>query len=151
MNRILYLLLILSPLTNACELTKEYREARTQIVKDAKYAYRACTGSVDSFHYWQEVAVCKKEGGGENVGGGCQHVVANRVSKAKRSYEHCGIFEISYDEIQKYFEVYVKSKNITKCSTTATPSASLDSQSAGSFVHLLRKSSHKSPNTLPAG
>ena len=42
-------------------------------------------------------------------------------------------------------------KNITNCSTIATPVASLDSQSGASFVHLLRKFSHKRSATLAAG
>ncbi|AWF80224.1 hypothetical protein BTJ40_05035 [Microbulbifer sp. A4B17] len=118
MNKVVYLLLILSPLAQACELTKEYREARNQMVKDSQYAYEACTSSVNTFHYWQEVAQCEKEGHGKNVGGGCQHIVANRVSPVERNYDHCQGFKLSNEEVKKYVEEYVKSKNITKCSTS---------------------------------
>lgn len=131
MNKVLYLLLVLSPLAQACELTKEYREARSQVVKDSRYAYEACTSSVNAFHYWEEVAQCEKDGRGKNVGGGCQHIVANRVSPVERNYDHCQDFKVSTDEVKKHFEEYVKFNNITKCSTTAPPSAELDSQSAG--------------------
>jgi len=151
MNKILYLLLVLSPLAQACELTKEYREARSQVVKDSRYAYEACTSSVNAFHYWQEVAQCEKKGRGKNVGGGCQHIIANRVSPVERNYDHCQGFKITTEEVKKYFEEYVKFHNITRCSTTATPSASLDSQSAAPFVQRLRQLSHKSISTLPAG
>ncbi len=129
MNKILYLFLVLSPLAQGCELTKEYLEARSQVVKDSRYAYMACTSSVDAFHYWQEVAQCEKEGLGKNVGGGCQHIIANRVSSVERDYDHCQGLKVSNQEVKKYLEEYVKFQNIIKCSTTLPPSVSQESQS----------------------
>ena len=106
----------------ACELSKEYKELRTQIARDARYPYQECIDSVGRMYYWKEVARCEADGGSE-VGGGCQHVAGRTVPKIPDSEtKHCEILKVSWEEIEKYFNQYVEEKNITKCSTSQ-PSA----------------------------
>lgn len=117
MDKVLCIFLLLSSLAHSCELTKEYQEARNQVVKNLRYAYDACTSSVLSYYHWKEVARCEKEGRGEGVGGGCQHVAAYSVLQVEMNDDHCEGFKITTKEMRAYLQEYIKSENIKKCST----------------------------------
>lgn len=116
MKLTIFLTLFLSFNAYACNLTDEYKDARSKILKDARYAHNACTSSVSNMHYWKEVSKCEAEGGSD-VGGGCQHTVGYKASIIPESeFDHCEILKISWEDIEKYLEEYVEENNITRCS-----------------------------------
>ena len=115
MKNLLLLALFVPLLASACDLTEEYKEARIEIFKNSRYGYDACMNSVNSVYYWKEVAKCEEAGGSE-VGGGCQHVAGGRyyeVPEAEK--EHCKVLKVSWVEVAKYLEEYVKEMSIRKC------------------------------------
>ena len=116
MKKLICFLILLSPFAEACDITKEYRDARNHIYKASRYAHNACIHSVNEYHYWQEVAKCEQEGLNKDISGGCQHVIANRVSQVELNYDHCLQFEVNRDVFAKHLDDYVKSNNIIKCS-----------------------------------
>ncbi|MFC1751284.1 hypothetical protein ACFL2V_21090 [Pseudomonadota bacterium] len=112
----LLIMVLISPYSSACELTEEYKKARLEVTKWARYEHQQCSKSVGTYYYWQEVAKCKEEGRGKNIGGGCQHVAGHTISKEpKGAREHCEILRVSSEERKEALEKYMKEENISMC------------------------------------
>lgn len=111
----LIFLILFTSSSFSCELTKEYRELRSSLRKEAYESYNECKDSTRSYFYYQAVAKCKAEGKGENVGGGCFHIVGYQQTYTEKDIEHCNIFKPTIEQMKKYLNFIVKRDNISKC------------------------------------
>ncbi|WP_125719011.1 hypothetical protein [Pseudoalteromonas rubra] len=115
--KILYgLLLILSLNSFACELTAEYKSLRSEVTKQIREPYNSCIKSTRAYFYYKAVAKCKEEGRGENIGGGCYHIVGYELMHDKNELEHCKILKPTTEQSKEYLEYSVKKRGIKKCS-----------------------------------
>lgn len=111
------ILLLTSSVTYACEFTHEYKQAMYETIKWARYEHEECISSVNQYLYWQRVAKCKKEGRGEKIGGGCQHVESYRNSGELHNTlsRHCELLKVSDEEREEALAKHVKQMKIIKC------------------------------------
>ncbi len=119
MKYVLALLFLLTPCTYACELSDEYKKARSEARKWQRYEHEECFHSVSSYLYWQRVAKCKEEERGKNIGGGCQHVAGYEMAgpSLKTLSKHCESLKISNEEREKALSEHIKQMKIQKCSS----------------------------------
>lgn len=107
-----------APLPYTCELTDEYKAARTVYVKKAQKEYNECTNAVSSADYWYKYTQCLEAGDGENVGGGCGHLSAspwNKYESLAINNDFCNALKPSSESMQKGFRKYVKAAGIVQC------------------------------------
>ena len=102
-----------------CALTKdESRELRKEARDAVIGPYRDCKDSINEAFYWKAVAECVSAGKGENIGGGCGHMVSyGQYPTELYTDKHCDIFKRETTDIKLYFELLVKEKTTEKCST----------------------------------
>ena len=121
MKIITILLAAFSSHSFACELTEEYKQARTNAYREANEGYRACVASVGAYFHYKAVAKCTKEGRGKNVAGGCYHVAGYEQTKTPENSEHCKVLKPTVEQVKEYFNSVVSEQNITKCSSSLAP------------------------------
>ncbi|WP_196140456.1 hypothetical protein [Aliikangiella sp. G2MR2-5] len=104
-----------------CELTEEYKAARTEAfmwIQGSESPFLKCESSVLEAVYWKAVAACVKEGKGKNIGGGCHHMVGHgQYPREDSDDSHCEIFRIEEPKkaMKELLEHYVKVRKIVKC------------------------------------
>jgi hypothetical protein len=101
-----------------CDLTDEYREARTMYVQEARRAYDECSQSVSSADHWYKYVQCLEAGDGKNVGGGCGHLASfpsDRYKSLDISSDFCKVLKPTTDEMKENFYEYVGNVGIVKC------------------------------------
>ena len=121
MKIIAILLVLPSSYGVACELTEEYKQARTKIHREANEGYRSCVSSVGAYFHYKAVAKCTEEVRGKNVGGGCYHVAGYEQTSTTKDSEHCKVLKPTTEQVKEYFNSVVEEKNITKCSSSLAP------------------------------
>ncbi|KZN58607.1 hypothetical protein N473_04040 [Pseudoalteromonas luteoviolacea CPMOR-1] len=109
-------LLILSFNSFACELTAEYRSLRSEVTKQIREPYNSCIKSTRAHFYYKAVAKCKEEGRGENIGGGCYHIVGYEQTHDEKELEHCKILKPTIEQSKEHLKLVAKKKGIKKCS-----------------------------------
>jgi hypothetical protein len=108
----------------SCELTEEYEvlaeEARHWATRD----YKKCAESISEANHWYQLAQCKKSGDGEDIGGGCYHIMGKSLVSLDDKYgtvadiKHCNAFVKSEADIQKDIVGYAKYKKVVQCKKT---------------------------------
>ena len=105
-----------------CSVTEEYGEARlkafSQAMEKVHYSYNTCSDSMHAAYYWKAIAMCRQEGLGQNIGGGCAHLVGNgSYPSEKIDISHCEIFRASPEVEKQYFEELLNKITVQKCKT----------------------------------
>ena len=99
----------------ACELSPEYIELRNDFAHKIREPYNSCKKATNSHLFYKAVVKCKEEGRGENIAGGCYHVVGYEVTHDKTELEHCEVLKPTTAQSIKHLEEYSKEKGISKC------------------------------------
>ncbi|MDN3652525.1 hypothetical protein QWY77_07070 [Thalassotalea ponticola] len=115
MRTILILVLLATFSSAACELTVEYRKARIKVRADIHQEYRNCDKAAKSDAYYKAVSICKAEGRGKNIAGGCFHIVGYELVTTKELTAHCEIFKPKNGDLDRYLEYYMEENSIQKC------------------------------------
>jgi hypothetical protein len=115
MRIVLTLALFFSFGSLACELTGDYQKARIHVRAELYKEYKSCKKAANSDAFYKAVAVCKKEGRGKDIGGGCFHVVGYELVTTDKLTEHCEIFKPTNDDLDAYLAYHVKENTIEKC------------------------------------
>jgi len=100
---------------HACELTPEYKDLRNEAWKEIHSPYESCKKSSRSYFFYKAVAKCMEKGGGQNVAGGCFHIVGYQKTHDPADLEHCEIMKPSDEQIIEYFQELVKDRGVQKC------------------------------------
>ncbi|MBU2709269.1 hypothetical protein KCM76_24955 [Zooshikella marina] len=115
MRKLLLPLLFLSFGSFACELTPEYKKLRTEVKKEITEPYNSCLKAARAHFFYKAVAKCKEEGRGEDIAGGCYHVVSYEVTHDKSELKHCEILNPKIAEIIEYLNEVAEEEGIQKC------------------------------------
>ncbi len=129
-NYLQYLLLLITLFSSfslaveECELTPDYLELRksegVNIWKFTNQDYKNCVDGERHSAFYRAVYKCRKEGKGENVGGGCFHLAGMGGYEYKRpDVSYCKEFKWSKEArsayIRKEMDKLVIQKKIVRC------------------------------------
>lgn len=120
MKSIILLLLFSHTLyaTEECVRTKEYMIERHKAFKKIREPYNKCVDSMHEAYYWKAMAKCRSEGKGENIGGGCGHLVTSGgfgYSAQEIDTSHCNIFKPKKSDLTDYLNYQIKAGKLKKC------------------------------------
>ncbi|WP_461535288.1 hypothetical protein [Spongorhabdus nitratireducens] len=101
-----------------CELTDEYKQARTLYVREARQAYNECVSSVTNADYWYKYVQCIEAGDGKAVGGGCAHLATTSGEKYQSldiDTDFCTPLKPTVRFLKTGFEQYMQAYNVAMC------------------------------------
>lgn len=114
----LSIFIISSTHVHACELTNEYKEARSEITKHAIESHANCESSVSQVKYWHAFTQCIERRDDMVITGNCDHIVSHN----RKEYEplgiddsFCDILSIKSKKIKEILKEHIKEKGIKKC------------------------------------
>jgi hypothetical protein len=101
-----------------CTTTKEFRDAKLEAFRAVREPYERCVSSMSEAYYWRAVTKCVADGKGENVGGGCSHLVGNG-SYPVEPYDvsHCEVLRSDKADFEDYLEYLIRMRGIKRCNT----------------------------------
>ncbi len=113
--------------TDNCVLTEEYIDARAEvrnIVFGDDSDYAQCTRAASTQAFWLAVSACTDSGGGENIGGGCAHVVGHgeNVYWVEPEDSHCEVFkfERTTERAKEMLQQVIEARGIQVCEENGT-------------------------------
>jgi hypothetical protein len=104
--------------TAECELTDEYKKARTMHVQEARKAYDECVRSVSNANHSYKYVQCFEAGDGKGVGGGCGHLAGFPNDGYKSlgiNSDFCKVLKPTTEQMKESFYEYVGNVGIVKC------------------------------------
>jgi hypothetical protein len=105
----------------ACELTDEYKTARSEIVKSAKKSYHECKNSIFQVEQWHAFTQCIKNRDDKALGSTCGHITGHDQKKYEPlgiDGSFCDVLGASTKELVEIIEEHIKEKSIEKCKKT---------------------------------
>ncbi len=108
-------LLILNFSALACDFTPEYIKLRSEVTKEIRESYRSCIKATSAHFFYKAVSKCIEEGRGENIAGGCYHVVGYEVTHEEMELAHCEILKPTNEQSIEYLQAVAKERGIAKC------------------------------------
>jgi len=106
-----------------CELTDEYKRVRKE-VRDIVYGdnndYGKCRNAAFNTEYWLALSKCVENGDGENIGGGCAHLVGRGKYLQPADTSHCEVFKLepTRELAQSLLRQIVQERSVEKCTNT---------------------------------
>lgn len=114
----IYLAFVSISVSAECELTDEYKKARTMHVQEARKAYDECVKSVSNANYWYKYVQCFEAEDGKGVGGGCGHLAGYPNDGYKSlgiNSDFCKVLKPTTEQMKESFYEYVGNVGIVKC------------------------------------
>ena len=108
-------------LSAECELTDEYKKARSMHVQESQRAYKECSSAISSANNWYKYVQCFEAGDGKGVGGGCGHLAGfpnDGYKSLDVSRDLCAVLKPTTKQMKESFYDYVGNVGIVKCKKT---------------------------------
>jgi hypothetical protein len=121
----------------ACELTDEYKaarselvksarselvkSARSELVKSAKKSFHECKNSISQVEQWHAFTQCIKNRDDKALDSTCEHITGHDQKKYEPlgiDGSFCDVLGASTKELLEIIEEHIKEKSIEKCKKT---------------------------------
>jgi hypothetical protein len=105
----------------ACELTDEYKAARSELVKSAKKSFHECKNSISQVEQWHAFTQCIKNRDDKALDSTCEHITGHDQKKYEPlgiDGSFCDVLGASTKELLEIIEEHIKEKSIEKCKKT---------------------------------
>jgi hypothetical protein len=116
---ILFIFLLSSGSSVACELTEEYKQTRTDYVRESRNAYAMCTSATSESKYWYKFVQCVEANDSSKHAGGCGHLAYAPSSAKYKSLDFdssfCEKLKPTTEEMRAGFEDFIAKTGMHKC------------------------------------